>query len=406
MTDLVEQARSFALAARGRLLRPGERQARPLDEHLQAVAEACARRTDEPLTLALAWVGDVVENSAVTFGDLERALGAELTGLVAEITPVSLPSDGSRAERVALDAAHFRRASARAKTVKLVELGEECRALAKPNAALTATFVAERRVLLEALAGGDERALAKASELLERCSARLPTAKTEAVATPARANERGRLEDLGLEGAFLRAFSAKDLAEPLDAASVVPALPERRDHAVEHAAGFSDVIVALTRHDQCFVRMPDGTRRVITRGDLQKPVARMWLFGIITLAEMDFARRIRTLWPAESFGDRISPGRLEKARALLAERARRGEHADLVECLQLADKAQLLMTNPDELGSFGFASASAAKRAARELEALRNHLAHAQDIVTHDWPQITRLAWRAAAERSARACEK
>jgi hypothetical protein len=30
----------------------------------------------------------------------------------------------------------------------------------------------------------------------------------------------------------------------------------------------------------------------------------------------------------------------------------------------------------------------------RDLESLRNNLAHAQDIVTHDWPQIARLAAR------------
>ena len=35
-----------------------------------------------------------------------------------------------------------------------------------------------------------------------------------------------------------------------------------------------------------------------------------------------------------------------------------------------------------------------AKREIKELESLRNHLAHAQDIVMHDWPQIARLSMR------------
>jgi hypothetical protein len=30
----------------------------------------------------------------------------------------------------------------------------------------------------------------------------------------------------------------------------------------------------------------------------------------------------------------------------------------------------------------------------RDLESLRNNLAHAQDIISHDWPQIARLAQR------------
>jgi hypothetical protein len=40
------------------------------------------------------------------------------------------------------------------------------------------------------------------------------------------------------------------------------------------------------------------------------------------------------------------------------------------------------------------ASKKGAKRAIRELESLRNHLAHAQDIVQHDWAQIARMSMR------------
>lgn len=39
---------------------------------------------------------------------------------------------------------------------------------------------------------------------------------------------------------------------------------------------------------------------------------------------------------------------------------------------------------------FGFKMRRSAKQVLHELESLRNHLTHAQDIVTHDWPQIVR----------------
>ena len=53
----------------------------------------------------------------------------------------------------------------------------------------------------------------------------------------------------------------------------------------------------------------------------------------------------------------------------------------------------------DRLEGIGFAAGnegvrSAAKQVIKELESLRNNLAHAQDIVTHDWPQIVRMAQR------------
>jgi len=46
------------------------------------------------------------------------------------------------------------------------------------------------------------------------------------------------------------------------------------------------------------------------------------------------------------------------------------------------------------LKALGFQSKRLAKQVSRELESLRNNLAHAQDIVTHDWPQIARMAKR------------
>ena len=52
------------------------------------------------------------------------------------------------------------------------------------------------------------------------------------------------------------------------------------------------------------------------------------------------------------------------------------------------------MEDPSQPVVFGFPSKSVAKRVLKDLESLRNNLAHAQDVVTHDWPQIARMARR------------
>jgi hypothetical protein len=392
MSTLVERARAFALGAHQRFHRVGGKNGRH-EERLEAVAATCALKTDDEVTLALAWVYDSVENTAATFDELERELGRELADLVFELTPLSRPGDGTPDERHALDRRHLGRASARAKTVKLAELIAECRAGSRPGARVTGDFVAERTALLELLAGGEPALFDKAKSLLERCALRAERPPANGAA-PSRERESPRPEEVALQAAFLRAFAARDLAEPLAPDERERASAKRDDQWVLPSAGLSDVVMVLTRHDECFVRAAEQPASVITRGDMQKPAARMWLFGIITLAEMEFARRIRALWPDGAWSERLSPGRLEKTRALHAERKRRGQHLDLVECLQLSDKAQLLMTDPGELTAFGFETTSAAKRAVRELESLRNNLAHAQDIVAYDWPQIIRLAWR------------
>jgi hypothetical protein len=42
----------------------------------------------------------------------------------------------------------------------------------------------------------------------------------------------------------------------------------------------------------------------------------------------------------------------------------------------------------------GVESKRVAKGRIKEVESLRNNLAHAQDIVAHDWAQIARMAHR------------
>jgi hypothetical protein len=82
----------------------------------------------------------------------------------------------------------------------------------------------------------------------------------------------------------------------------------------------------------------------------------------------------------------------EKTLALQAERERLRQPCDLLDCLQFGDKVAILLNDPSFPAMFGFATRSAARQGMNELQALRNNLAHTQDIVTHDWVQIARLA--------------
>ena len=95
----------------------------------------------------------------------------------------------------------------------------------------------------------------------------------------------------------------------------------------------------------------------IGRGDIEKPVVRMWLFGIIILVEVQVVDMIRAQWPDGGWAACVSAGRLEKARQLQSERVRRGLPADLLDCLQLSDKLQIalqdqaFMESPDSVPS-------------------------------------------------------
>src|SRR5262249_4830911 len=138
----------------------------------------------------------------------------------------------------------------------------------------------------------------------------------------------------------------------------------------------------------------DGITGMLSRADLEQPIGRMWLFGIVMLVEFDFIRRIRARWPDDSWTALLSPGRLDKARELQAERARRGQAADLLDCLQLADKGAILIQDPDVLKDWGYRSKQSAKAALQDIQSLRNHLAHSQAIVERHWHQIAGLSRR------------
>jgi len=167
-----------------------------------------------------------------------------------------------------------------------------------------------------------------------------------------------------------------------------------QDQVIDGDATLSDAIHVLNLHDHCFVTLLGDVVGVITRAELLKPVVRMWLFGIVTFVEMEITERIRALWPNGKWADLISAARLRKARELHEERLKRGQRCELLDCLQYADKAQILMEDPASMAWFGFKTKGTARRIAKETESLRNHLAHSQDIVAHDWAQIVRMTRR------------
>jgi hypothetical protein len=164
------------------------------------------------------------------------------------------------------------------------------------------------------------------------------------------------------------------------------------DQVVGKANSLTDVIEVLTRHDWCFVTAFGSVAGVISRREVQKPAVRMWLFGIITVAELEFTERVRQKWPDESWTGLLSPERLEMARQLRAERERRKDSCQLLDCLQLGDKLEILMSNAEARAEIGIPTPSAAKRASKQIANLRNSLAHAQGFADQDWPQIVRLA--------------
>ena len=441
MSELVFNASTFATQAHRRINQLRRYSGQPYEVHLKAVAELVESVIDDPEMIAAAWLHDVVEDTPATVEDVERAFGPAVAALVMELTDVSRPGHGNRSARVKIYREHLASSSERAKTIKLADLIDNCRDIVRHDPRFAPVYLAEMAALLDVLADGDQRLYGKARKVLNESSKRLGLGQAGELIMTSEEDLQDHERALVTKhartiGIFARTFCAEDVAETFrlfDQNTSVGEIsrimiaedvrvagvceeggtsaylllrdlekgdkpdPRRRiggDQVVGPDASLADVIEILTRHDYCFVGSPGNLTGVIDRSDVQKPVARMWLFGIITLLEMYFLEKIKMLWPDGSWVKLLTPRRLAAADEVRNERLRRDQPCQLVDCLQLADKGEILLQNPSQLAAFGFETRGAAKRVMKDIQSLRNNLAHAQDIIVHDWPQIVRLARR------------
>ena len=87
----------------------------------------------------------------------------------------------------------------------------------------------------------------------------------------------------------------------------------------------------------------------------------------------------------------MSNNRLHRAERFMRERARRGEGIRLIDCLQLSDKASIVMKDPELFAMLRFESKRSAQKAVKEFESLRNNLAHSHDL-SLNWDMILNIS--------------
>jgi hypothetical protein len=232
---------------------------------------------------------------------------------------------------------------------------------------------------------------------------------------------------------FLRGFTAADLAEPLlsvdDDAAISAALtvlgtdvnavigvrhqgvmhgwlslaelanisdlhdcrPFDAATVISDAASLNDVVCMLNDHARLFVRAFGQICGVINRNAVESPPMRMWLFGLVTISEQRVTRLIAESLPDDCWTAYLSAGRLQKAQELQHLRNSRGQRPSLLDCLQFADKGQIVARDESLRQRTRFPSRKEVERFVQALQDLRNNLAHSQDI-TADWNVIYDLA--------------
>ena len=439
MSDLADRARVYATEAHQRINHRRKYNNEPYHVHLSAVAKLVASATDDEEMIAAAWLHDTVEDTQATLEDIEAEFGMPVAELVEELTDVSRPGDGNRVQRKQIDRIHLAQASMRAKTVKLADLIDNCKDITRHDPRFAQVYLSEMNDLLDILQGGDGQLYKRAEKIHAKSVEKLGLTDVSQIHAWSPESLTETLP--GITGPkfgrmFMELFTARDIAESLysfdldsDCKSVSKIMQRSQqdvasiringtvqgyvrlvdlaedecasslrhfttDQVITGDSALSDVIHVLTRHDYCFISLLGEVVGVICRDDINKPMVRMWLFGLITMIEMRVAQLIQAKYPDTSWQSVLSEDRLAKAVSMQGERQRRNQHCLLIDCLQLSDKARIAIEHPELLEALGFDSKRTAKRVVKSLESLRNNLSHAQDIVQHDWAQIARLSRR------------
>jgi hypothetical protein len=120
---------------------------------------------------------------------------------------------------------------------------------------------------------------------------------------------------------------------------------------------------------------------IVTRADLQKQPIRLFIFGFISLFEMHLLELIRKHFPNETWKDKLKKSRLEEVEKIYKQRKRKNEEIDLISCLQLCDKKEIIASDKEELiAELGFKSKNKWDKQFKNIEDMRNNLAHSQDL--------------------------
>ena len=162
---------------------------------------------------------------------------------------------------------------------------------------------------------------------------------------------------------------------------------------ISNSTPLIEVLHILREKQRVFVLSGNSVEDIITRADLQKPPVRIMLFGLITLLEMHLTHHIRKLYPDKEWRTKLSQDQIEKAEDLMNIRIERNERLDLTDCLQFCDKMELVLASDKIRKVFGFESKRVGSKILKDVESLRDKLAHSQDIVSGTtWEDIIDLS--------------
>lgn len=137
--------------------------------HPMAVAGLVATVTDDVDVLSAAVLHDVLEDTDFGESLIKSLFGSRVLRLVEDVTDVATgPRSRTRAERVATNIDHLRKAHPDAKTIKLADIIDNIKTVSVLDPSFAKTYLLEKAQLLPHLEDGSPALFELASKLLSR----------------------------------------------------------------------------------------------------------------------------------------------------------------------------------------------------------------------------------------------
>jgi hypothetical protein len=145
---------------------------------------------------------------------------------------------------------------------------------------------------------------------------------------------------------------------------------------------------------------------IVTKADLGKTLVSVWLYGLLSLLEINLLELIRSTFIDDSWTKQLTKDRLDDARRILDLLRRSNAEVNLANCLEFADKKTIVAKTPALRSTLGFPSRNKCEDFFSEIIALRDQIAHAQDLSRwkKGWIDVFRCA--SEVERLLRICEE
>lgn len=147
---------------------------------IQVAKMVALSKHNDSITIAVALLHDVVEDTHKGLGDIREAFGkkfgddvaSQIVAGVYEVTDVSQLSDGNRKVRKDIDKEHAWRATPERQTVKLADIKSNMPSIVANDPGFARKWVQEKADVLPGLKDGDEQLFQDVSAMIEKFFAR------------------------------------------------------------------------------------------------------------------------------------------------------------------------------------------------------------------------------------------